>query len=82
MIALCSHCDDKIINLPLSTLKIHTPGLPMLLVWVTLIMSGVNDPGTVIWLIPSPALIPARASIPPSPLVPPEASPVVHCISV
>ena len=82
MIALCGHCDDKIINLPLSTLNIHTPGLPMLLVWVTLIMPGVSDPGTVIWLIPSPALMPARASVPPSPLVPPEASPVVHCISV
>ena len=75
-------CDDNILNIPSSTLNIHTPGLPILLVWLTLIMSGVSDPGTVMELIPSPALIPARASVPPTPLVPPEASPVVHWISV
>ena len=41
---------------------------------------GVCDPGMVIELIRSPALIPARASVPPSPLDPPDQSPVVHCI--
>ena len=41
-------------------------------------MSGVSDPGTVMELISSPALIPARASILPNPLVPPDSSPVVH----
>ena len=44
-------------------------------------MSDVSDPGTIMELFPSPALIPARASIPPSPFFPPESSPVVHCIS-
>ena len=82
MISMLSVVMTKIINIPLSTLNIHTPGLPTLLVWVTLMMLGVSDPGTVIWLIPSPTLIPARASVPPSPLIPSEASPVVHCISV
>jgi len=43
-------------------------------------MLGVSDPGIVIELIPSPALIPATDSVPPSPLIPPESSPVVHCI--
>ena len=43
-------------------------------------MLGVSDPGMVMELIPSPALIPARASVPPNPLFPPEASPVVHWI--
>jgi len=43
-------------------------------------MLGVSDPGIVIELTPSPALIPARASVPPNPLYPPEKSPVVHCI--
>jgi len=46
-----------------------------------LIMLGVSDPGIVIELVLSPALIPTRDSSPPSPLIPPEASPVVHCIS-
>ena len=40
----------------------------------------VRDPGIVIELTPSPALIPARASVPPSPSLPPDLSPVVHCI--
>ena len=44
-------------------------------------MFGVSDPGIVIELIPSPALIPATASVPLSPLYPPLSSPVVHCIS-
>jgi len=43
-------------------------------------IDGVNDPGRVMELTPSPALIPARASVPPKPSSPPEASPVVHCI--
>jgi len=43
-------------------------------------MLGVCDPGIVIELIPSPALIPTRASVPPSPPFPPDLSPVVHCI--
>ena len=41
---------------------------------------GVLEPGIVIELIPSPALIPASASVPPSPPDPPDVSPVVHCI--
>ena len=44
-------------------------------------MFEVRDPGIVIELTPSPALIPARASVPPSPSSPPEISPVVHCRS-
>ena len=40
----------------------------------------VRDPGIVIELTPSPALIPARASVPLSPSTPPDKSPVVHCI--
>ena len=54
--------------------------MPTLLVCVILIMLGVCDPGMVIELILSPALIPARASVPPSPSSPPELLPVVHCI--
>ena len=48
---------------------------------MTLVMFGVLDPGTVIELIRSPALIPTRASVPDSPFLPPELSPVVHCRS-
>ena len=55
--------------------------MPTLLVWEILMMLGVCDPGIVIWLTPSPKLIPARASVPPSPLIPLEAAPVVHWIS-
>ena len=55
--------------------------MPTLLVWAILMIKGVCDPGIVIWLTPSPALIPARTSVPPSPSLPPEASPVVHGIS-
>ena len=53
--------------------------MPTLLVLIMLVMFGVLDPGTVIELILSPALIPTRASVPFSPLRPPELSPVVHC---
>ena len=67
-------------TVPLPTLNIHTPGIPILLVCVILRMIGVSDPGIVIELTPSPALIPARASVPLSPLYPPDLSPVVHCI--
>ena len=49
----------------------------MLLVLSILMMPGVCDPGMVIKLTPSPALIPARASVPPSPS---DLPPVVHCI--
>ena len=45
-------------------LKIHTPGIPTLLVWAILMILEVSDPGMVLELIPSPALIPARASVP------------------
>ena len=44
-------------------------------------IAGVPDPGIVIEVIPSPALIPACAAIPPVPLTPPALSPVVHCIN-
>jgi len=64
---------------PESTLNIHTPGIPTLLVCAILTMLGVCDPVIVIELTPSPALIPARASLPPNPLLP-VVSPVVHCI--
>jgi len=43
-------------------------------------IAGVPDPGIVIEVIPSPALIPACAAIPPVPLTPPALSPVVHWI--
>ena len=62
-------------------MNIHTPGTPILLVSAMFKMSGVSDPGMVIELMPSPALIPARASVPPNPFLPPEESPVVHCMS-
>ena len=55
--------------------------MPILLSLMTLVMFGVLDPGTVIELIRSPALIPTRASVPDSPFLPPELSPVVHCRS-
>ena len=57
-------------QLPSPTLKIHTPGLPTLLVSSISRMLEVSDPGIVIWLTPSPALIPARAL-----------APKVHCMS-
>ena len=53
--------------------------MPTLLVLMTFVMFGVLDPGTVIELMLSPALIPTRASVPLSPLRPPDLSPVVHC---
>ena len=53
--------------------------MPILLLLATLVMFGVLDPGTVIELIRSPALIPTRASVPNSPFLPKELSPVVHC---
>jgi len=56
-------------TLPPSTLNIHTPGVPTLLVLAMLIMLGVSDPGIVIELMPSPILIPARTPF------------LVHCIS-
>ena len=67
-------------TVPWPTLNIHTPGIPTLLVWAMLMTLGVLDPGIVIELTRSPALIPANASVPPSPSSPPELSPVVHCI--
>ena len=54
--------------------------MPILLVLMILVMLGVLDPGTVIELLRSPALIPTRASVPYNPLLPPELSPVVHCM--
>ena len=66
----------------LSTLNIQIPGMPILLVFTTLVMFGVLDPGTVIALVRSPALIPTRASVPPTPFLPPELLPVVHCRSL
>ena len=69
-------------HIPSANANIHTPGIPTLLVSVIFIISGVCDPGIVIELIPSPALIPATASFPPNPLNPAEPSPVVHCMSV
>ena len=53
----------------------------MLLVLSISIILGVLDPGTVVELTPSPALIPTNASVPRSPLTPPDLLPVVHCIS-
>ena len=57
-------------TLPSSTLYIHTPRMPTLLVREILIKLDVRDPGIVIYPIPSPTLIPARAlllhCIPPS----------------
>ena len=46
---------------PVPTSNIHIPGMPTLLVWVTLVILGVCDPGMVTELTPSPALIPATA---------------------
>ena len=45
-------------------LNIHTPGIPTLLVWAMLMIPDLRDPGMVIELTPSPALIPATASVP------------------
>ena len=53
---------------PGPTSNIHIPGIPTLLVWAILMIEGVRDPGIVIEMLPSPALIPARALLP-------------HCIS-
>jgi len=61
-------------------LNIHTPGIPTLLLWVILMILDDSDPGMVIELTLSPALMPARASVPPNPSSPPDLSPVVHCI--
>ena len=44
--------------LPLLTLWIHIPGAPILLSFSLL---EHDDPATIIWFIPSPALTPARA---------------------
>ena len=66
------------IYIPCPILKIQTPGFPTLLVLIRLVMFEVREPGIVIELTPSPALIPAKASIPPSPL---DLPPVVHCRS-
>ena len=59
----------------------QTPGTPILLVLVMLMIVSFREPGMVKWRIPSPALIPAFAGVPPSPFSPPDASPVVHSIS-
>ena len=45
-----------------------------------LMIPDVSDPGRVIKVTPSPALIPARASVPYNPSIPPDLSPVVHSI--
>ena len=46
------------------TSNIHIPGMPTLLVLVTLVILGIRDPGMVTELTPSPALIPARTLLP------------------
>ena len=51
---------DKI--LPLSTLNIHIPGTPTLLVSTILRILELRDPRIVTWLMPSPTLIPTTAS--------------------
>ena len=61
--SLCTHIHS-------STLNIQTPGMPTLLILMTLVMFGLCDPGTVIELTRSPKLIPTRASVPPSPFIP------------
>jgi len=74
---LCIPCCCSVV------LKIHVPGLPTLLVLVTLMMSSVPDPGMLKKFSPSLASYPATAGPPPNPFVSSEASisPVVHCIS-
>lgn len=54
-------------SLPLLTWKAHTPGVPIFVVEVMLMMLGVFEPSTVTKLTISPALSPTVAGLPPKP---------------